>query len=246
MYLKGPLRSAVSDDFRPRVHDSDLLQIENGAGERIWRPIANPARVETSAFVDDGPAGFGLFQTPRRFEDYQDTEAHYHARPSAIVRPSGDWGRGAVMLVEIPTRDEFMDNVVAFWRPEAPLSSGTEHRFTYSITWTRDTPQAGDARAVVQSRSGRDHRRPGARRYVVDVSGSPDGLTPEITVPATVAVEGVSVFALPDGGGTRLTFLLLPAEEIDAADIRVALHDGRAHAASVWVHRWTRARDGGV
>ncbi len=246
MYLKGPLRSAVSDDFRPRVHDSDLLQIENGAGERLWRPIANPARVETSAFVDDGPASFGLFQTPRRFEDYQDTEARYHARPSAIVRPAGDWGRGAVMLVEIPTGDEFMDNVVAFWRPEVPLLAGTEHRFTYSITWTRAAPQDGAARAVLQSRSGLAHHRPGARRYVVDVTGGPDGLRPEITAPATVAIEGVSVFALPDGRGTRLTFVLLPGEGIDAADIRVALHDGQSSAPSVWVHRWTRARDGGV
>ena len=27
MYLKGPMLSAVSDDFRPRVHDSDVLAI---------------------------------------------------------------------------------------------------------------------------------------------------------------------------------------------------------------------------
>jgi glucans biosynthesis protein len=73
--------------------------IENGAGERLWRPISNPARLETSAFVDDGPVSFGLFQTARRFEDFEDTEARYHDRPSAIVRPPaigarrGDAGR---------------------------------------------------------------------------------------------------------------------------------------------------------
>ncbi len=53
MYLKGPMLAAVSDDFRPRVHDSDMLAIENGAGELIWRPIANPRNVETSVFEDD-------------------------------------------------------------------------------------------------------------------------------------------------------------------------------------------------
>jgi glucans biosynthesis protein len=137
MYLKGPLSASVSDDFRPRVHDSDVLLVENGAGERLWRPISNPARVETSAFLDDGPVSFGLFQTSRDFADFEDTEARYHDRPSAIVRPAGDWGRGAVMLVEIPTGDEFMDNIVAFWRPEAPLAPGSEHRFDYSISWTR-------------------------------------------------------------------------------------------------------------
>ncbi|KPQ16766.1 MAG: periplasmic glucans biosynthesis protein MdoG [Rhodobacteraceae bacterium HLUCCO18] len=245
MYLKGPLRASVSDDFRPRVHDSDLLLIENGAGERLWRPISNPARLETSAFLDDGPVSFGVYQTQRDFADFEDTEARYHDRPSAIVRPDGDWGRGAVMLVEIPTGDEFMDNIVAFWRPETPLAPGSEHRFAYSITWTRDAPASDAARAIVQSRSGREHDRPGARRYVIDITGPPDGLAPEITGPAAAHIDGISVFALPDGSGTRLTFLLSPGD-IDAADIRVVLRDGDTSDAPVWLHRWTRARDGGV
>ncbi len=241
MYLKGPLRSAVSDDFRPRVHDSDVLVIENGGGERLWRPISNPARVETSAFADDGPVSFGLFQSRRGFADFEDTEARYHDRPAAIVRPTGDWGRGAVMLVEIPTGDEFMDNIVAFWRPEAPLAAGSEHRFAYSLTWTRAAPGAGLSHAILQSRSGREHDRPGTRRYVIDIAGDAVGLAPEVTGPDTVEISGISLFPLPEGGGSRLTFLLTPGD-IDAAELRVGL-SGRA---PVWLHRWTRARDGGV
>lgn len=245
MYLKGPLRASVSDDFRPRVHDSDLLLIENGAGERLWRPISNPARVETSAFVDDDPASFGLFQSLRDFADFEDTEARYHDRPSAIVRPTEAWGRGAVMLVEIPTADEFMDNVVVFWRPEAPLAAGREHRFAYSITWTRSGPVAPNHRAILQSRSGREHDRPGARRYVIDVSGPPAGLRPDITGPETVDIDGISLFALPSGD-TRLTFLLRPGE-LASADIRVTLTGaGDTRPPLVWLHRWTRARDGGA
>lgn len=246
MYLKGPLRSAVSDDFRPSVHDSDVLLVENGAGERLWRPISNPARVETSAFLDDGPISFGLFQTPRDFTDFEDTEARYHHRPSAIVRPAEDWGRGAVMLVEIPTGDEFMDNTVAFWRPDVPLMPGSEHRFAYSITWTKDPPPAGSDRTILQTRSGREHDTPGARRYVIDVTGPPDGLSAEIAGPASVQIDGTSLFPLPGDGGTRLTFLLLPGE-VDAADIRLDLREADGSpAAPVWIHRWTRARDGGV
>lgn len=242
MYLKGPLRAAVSDDFRPRVHDSDVLRIENGAGETLWRPIANPARLETSAFLDDGPVSFGLFQSRRRFTDFEDTEARYHDRPAAVVRPSGDWGRGAVMLVEIPTSDEFMDNIVAFWRPEAPLATGSEHRFAYSLTWTRAAPGTGLPHAIAQSRSGREHDRPGTRRYVIDIAGNATGLAPEITGPDGVAITGVSLFTLPEGRGSRLTFLLTPGEA-RAADLRVTLG---ANGAPVWLHRWTRARDGGV
>ena len=245
MYLKGPMRAAVSDDFRPRVHDSDLLVIENGAGERLWRPIANPARIETSAFVDDGPAGFGLWQTPRSFEDFEDSEARYHDRPSAMVRPEGDWGRGAVMLVEIPTGDEFMDNIVAFWRPEAPLNAGSEHRFAYSLEWTRAAPLAGADRTVRQSRSGREHDRPGTRRFVVDFTGSAAGLAPDLSASAG-EVAGASLFDLPEGRGARVTFLLTPGAA-DAADLRLVLRDaGRQPAGPVWIYRWTRARDGGV
>ena len=89
--------------------------------------------MENSAFLDDDPVSFGLFQTPRAFTGFEDTEARYHDRPSAIVRPEGYWARGAVMLAEIPTGDGFMDNIIAFWRPEAPLSPGREHRFAKSI-----------------------------------------------------------------------------------------------------------------
>jgi glucans biosynthesis protein len=241
MYLKGPLRASVSDDFRPRVHDSDVLFVENGAGEKLWRPISNPARVQTSAFLDDGPVGFGLYQTARAFEDYQDTEARYHHRPNAMVRPLGHWGRGAVMLVEIPTGDEFMDNVVAFWRPEEPLAGGSEHRFDYRLTWTLAPPDTGGAR-IVQSRSGREHDRPGTRRYVIDFDSVAEGLSADVAALGAGEVSGLSVFPLPEGRGTRVTFLFAPGDA-DAEDLRLTL---RGAPAPVWLHRWTRARDGGV
>lgn len=245
MYLKGPMRAAVSDDFRPRVHDSDVLMVRNGAGETLWRPIANPARVETSALQDDGPRAFGLWQTPRAFEDFEDSEARYHDRPSALVEPLGDWGRGAVMLVEIPTGDEFMDNIVAFWRPEAPLAAGSEHRFAYRLTWTREGPGAEGLMPIRQSRSGREHDRPGTRRFVVDVAGPPDGLVADLSATAG-EVTGASVFALPEGRGTRVTFLLTPGTA-DTSDLRLVLRDASgAPSMPVWLYRWTRARDGGV
>ncbi|WP_412509430.1 glucan biosynthesis protein, partial [Roseovarius sp. SYSU LYC5161] len=250
MFLKGPMRSAVSDDYRPRVHDSDVLFIRNGAGEGLWRPIANPARLQTSAFVDDGPASFGLYQTPRRYADFEDTEARYHARPSAVVRPAGDWGKGAVMLVEIPTGTEFMDNVVAFWRPDRPLAAGSEHRFAYDIDWTVSPPETGPGAHVVQSRSGREHDRPGTRRFVIDLTGPTDGLTPDIRADKGAdkgaRIGGTGFFPLPDGSGARVTFLMTPGDA-DAVELRMVLRDAAGRAASpVWLHRWSRARDGGV
>ncbi len=248
MYLKGPMHGAASDDFRPRVHDSDVLFIENGAGERLWRPIANPTRIETSAFADTAPVSFGLYQTARDYEDFEDTEAQYQNRPSASVRPVGDWGDGAVMLVEIPTGTEFLDNIVAFWRPAAPLQAGSEHRFDYQLVWTKSPPDQAHPAAIVQSRSGREHEFPATRRFVVDFEGPAEGLTPDLSVsgPSQDLLTGLSLFALPEGRGTRATFLLTP-EEADALELRLILRDEAGTPLSpVWLHRWTRKRDGGV
>lgn len=246
MYLKGPLQSAVADDFRPHVHDSEVLFIENGAGERIWRPLANPARVETSVFMDDGPKSFGFFQTSRAYENFQDTEARYHDRPSARVEPLENWGDGAVILVEIPTGDEFMDNIVTFWRPRDALQPQSEHRFTYRLTWTLAPPATDALAQILQSRSGREHDRPGYRRFVIDVATTEEDPRPVLSAPEDVDVTGVSAFALPDGSGTRVTFLLGPGAR-DVADIRLSLRGPDDTPLSpVWIYRWTRARDGGV
>ncbi|MEM1377850.1 MAG: glucan biosynthesis protein G [Pseudomonadota bacterium] len=246
MYLKGPMLAAVSDDFRPRVHDSDVLAIENGVGETLWRPIANPAAVETSAFEDNSPKRFGLYQTPRTYADFQDTEARYHDRPSAYVEPLKDWGRGSVMLVELPTGDEFLDNIVTFWRPEEPLRGGGEYRFSYRLTWTRDAPETGHLPHIMQSRSGREHDRPGHRRYVIDVALAERDLDVLISTSDGAEIHGVSSFVLPDGSGTRVTFLLAPGET-NSAEMRMSLRasDGTPKSP-VWLSRWTRARDGGV
>ncbi len=246
MYLKGPMLAAVSDDFRPRVHDSDVLVIENGAGEVLWRPIANPRGLETSVFSDDSPARFGLYQTVRSFEDFEDTEARYHDRPSAFVEPLEPWGQGGVMLVELPTGDEYLDNIVAFWRPQEPLQPGAEYRYAYRLSWTREAPGTAGLPTILQSRSGEEHDQPGRRRFVVDVASSAVDAVPLISSSEGSTLTGVSAFALPDGQSTRITFLFDPGE-LEVAELRLSLRseDGTPHSP-VWLHRWTRARDGGV
>lgn len=246
MYLKGPMLSAVSDDFRPRVHDSDVLVIENGDGEYLWRPVANPTAVQTSVFVDVSPKRFGLYQTARHFEHFQDTEARYHDRPSVMIEPSEPWGEGAVMLVELPTDNEFLDNTVTFWRPRDALKPGNEYRYAYRLTWTDKAPALGVLPAFVQSRSGREHDRPGHRRFVIDLATLNHDAVPEISVTEGAEVLGVSAFAVPEQDSTRITFLLAPAD-LDSAEIRLSLRAADGTPLSpVWLHRWTRSRDGGV
>jgi glucans biosynthesis protein len=163
-------------DWRPQIHDSDGLAIWTGAGERIWRPLANPPRVTANAFVDHNPRGFGLMQRDRKFDDYQDDGVFYDRRPSAWVEPVGDWGAGSVQLVEIPTDSEIDDNIVAFWTPAAPVKAGAAMALRYRLYWTDEEPTPVGVARVVATRVGRGGRpgqppTPGVRKFVVDFEG---------------------------------------------------------------------------
>src|SRR5690606_9832552 len=56
------------------------------------------------------------------------------------VEPLGDWGEGSVDLVELPTKNEYFDNIVAFWRPKEPLEPGKSYDFAYRLHWCWDPP----------------------------------------------------------------------------------------------------------
>jgi len=166
-------------DWRPEIHDSDGLAIWNGDGERIWRPLNNPPTVRTNSFFTRNPKGFGLLQRDRAFHNYEDDGAFYHRRPSVWVEPLGDWGEGAVQLVEIPTNDEIHDNIVAYWLPQAAAQSGAERFFNYRLHWVGAEPYPPDTVGRVR------HTRigiggiPGQPRpkdtvkFVIDFSGGP-------------------------------------------------------------------------
>ena len=176
MFWYGQADPTRAVDWRPQIHDSDGLAIWTGAGERIWRPLANPPRVTTNAFADHNPRGFGLMQRDRKFDDYQDDGVFYDRRPSAWVEPVGDWGAGSVQLVEIPTGSEIDDNIVAFWTPAAPIRAGDSLALRYRLYWTDEEPAPVGVAKVVATRVGRGGRPgqpspPGLRKFVVDFEG---------------------------------------------------------------------------
>lgn len=173
------------EDWRPQVHDSDGLQLWTGDGERIWRPLNNPAEVRVSSFMDDNPRGFGLMQRDRRFESYLDG-VHYERRPSLWVEPLQDWGKGSVQLVEIPTDDEIYDNIVAFWVPEEEASAGSGFSFRYRLHWLADAPyQPERLGRVSETRIGQ--------------GGEPGKPRPEDTVRFVVEFDGAAIAGLDEG-----------------------------------------------
>ncbi|MEZ5584205.1 MAG: glucan biosynthesis protein G [Candidatus Competibacteraceae bacterium] len=212
MFFHGEPTERFMDDFRPEVHDSDGLLLALGSGEWLWRPLNNPTRLQTSAFRDNNPRGFGLLQRDRDFNDYQDLEAHYQQRPSVWVEPLGEWGPGFVELVEIPADAERYDNIVAFWVPEQPLDSNstftTEYRLYFALQLDRKPP-GGKTLATRIGAGGVIGSDPSRRLFVLDFGGPVLADLPEQTpIKALVSasagkIENVVVTKNPHTAGWR-------------------------------------------
>jgi periplasmic glucans biosynthesis protein len=230
------------DDFRPAVHDSNGLAIHNGQGEHLWRPLHNPAELQISTFVDTNPRGFGLMQRERDFRDYQDLEARYERRPSLWIEPIGDWGEGGVYLVEIPSREEIHDNIVAFWRPQGPLHAKGEYAFTYRQHWGWGKSQGAGVAEVSATRIGRGFD-PNLRLFVLDFTGdnlqsaNPASIRPMVSASGRT-IEHVVAQPNPEtGGGWRLSFELAPGRET-SIEMRAQLMSGDEMLSEVWLYRW--------
>jgi glucans biosynthesis protein len=234
------------DDFRPGVHDSDGLAMWNGRGERLWRPLTNPETLQISDFYDNNPRGFGLMQRQREFDDYEDLEARYERRPSCWVEPIGDWGEGAVQLIEIPTDKEIHDNIAAYWRPKVPLQAKGEYLFNYRLHWCGDNPfLPAELAQMRETRIGRVHQSEEQRLIVIDAVGGKLKETPfDDEVRAIISsnfgkIENAVVQPNPETGGWRISFQLTPGNE-SVIELRAQLVRGNELLSEVWVYRWTQ------
>ncbi|MFK7878221.1 glucan biosynthesis protein [Roseobacter sp.] len=244
MFLFDETMRQRFDDFRPAVHDNDGLLIHNGAGEVIWRPLANPLTLQISAFSDNNPRGFGLMQRPRNFRDYADLEALYHSRPAAWITPQEDWGPGSVTLVEIPADQEIFDNIVAYWRPSAPIVPGQSHRMNYLLDWGHDpAPKADMPLRVLNTAIG--GRPEGGKIVTIDFEDGP--LVPEdlerlgiVLRSSAGSVSPGLVQRNPETNGPRLAFTFKP-EDASLIEFRAQLRLDVAPLSEVWLYRWTTA-----
>lgn len=243
MYHYGSADATRLDDYRPNVHNSDGLLVWNGSGEWLWRPLVNPERLQYTAFTDHNPKGFGLLQRERNFSAYQDIDARFGDRPSVWVEPVGTWGEGSIDLIELPTRSEIYDNIVAFWRPKNPLAETASHYFHYRLFWCWEPPVRSTKAYVAETRVGA-LGKPENRHFVVDfVSGSScNGCNvPPFTANVSAGdgeVKNVAVQANPATGGQRVTFEFRPGRA-DQTDIRCELVQNGQMISETWIYRWT-------
>jgi glucans biosynthesis protein len=249
MYWYGENQRDRAPDWRPEIHDNDGLAISTGKGERIWRPLINPPHVQTNSFFDSGPKGFGLIQRDRDFNDYQDDGAFYNKRPGIWIEPKGDWGAGAVQLVEIPTNDEVHDNIVAYWLPQKPIRTGDALSFDYRLYWQNDEPNYPPELArVVATRIG----RPGipgaetwpanARKFAIDFEGGALARMAaryDITPVVTTAGKATDAYVNKLVGTERWRALFdVPVTGTPPVDLRCYLKLGDKTLSETWIYQY--------
>ena len=251
MFLCGMNDRRIDTDWRPAIHDSDGLQLHTGSGEWLWRPLVNAPTVRVNSYADEAPRGFGLMQRDRNFDHYQDDGVFYNRRPSVWVEPKGNWGRGSVMLVEIPAADETFDNIVAFWNPQDKPQRGQELLFGYRLYWCRYNPTVCPLAQVYATRDGiggivgQKHSY-FSWRFGVDFVGGDFGLLGEeahiepMISASRGTVEITSARPQHEIRGWRAMFdLKLTDDSLEPVNLRLFLALNGQPLTETWIYQYT-------
>ncbi len=253
MFFYGEASGFKGDtDFRPEIHDSDGLQVHARSGEWLWHPLVNPARLLFNAFGGGQPFGFGLMQRDTKFDHYQDLEARYDRRPSVWVTPRGDWGKGHLELVQLPTPTEYNDNIVAYWVPERAFEPGDTVTCAYTLAWHSASHRQSstgyvDATRIVKKSDG--------AMFIIDFAGDEfktlpanQKLTPDVWVSRGARITDTQLIQNPAAGGWRLVLHVqwdkagfmdgvLPNQK-PAIELRAFLKDNTRAVTETWSYTY--------
>ncbi|MCH5277429.1 MAG: glucan biosynthesis protein [Desulfovibrionaceae bacterium] len=244
MFLHSEMSGGARNDYRPEVHNSDGLLYRSADEIWHWRPLTNPGRLAVSSVPLENPRGFGLMQRDTDFDHYQDIGARFERRGSLWVEPTRDWGPGRLELIEIPSREDFHDNVTVFWVPDASwlAREGAEEgdalrdfvSFSYRLYWMTPgvTPHGlGKAVATWIFRSPKHSDRV---VFILDFEGEalkslpPDtGLSSLVESPAGFPALDKQLIKNPVTGGWRLQFSLQLPQPEGVVQSLLAAHDGQ-------------------
>lgn len=218
MFLYGEEKPRPAGDWRPEVHDSDGLLIASGAGEQIWRPLVNPQKLRLSYFEAENPRGFGLLQRDRSFSNYEDIETRHELRPNAWIAPIGNWGKGQIKLVEIPSQKETNDNIVAYWIPRTLPPAGQPIELAYKISFQSEDPIEASVGRVTATRVGIGDKDE-LRRFVIDFDGAKlkalpadTAVKPVISVGQDGQLVQQNIVKNSVTGGWRVAFQIKPSK----------------------------------
>ncbi|MBH1999536.1 MAG: glucan biosynthesis protein [Sphingomonadaceae bacterium] len=223
-------------DWRPEIHDSDMLSIASADGTAHCRPLVNPSTPLVSAFAERNPKGFGLLQRDRNFDHYQDDGVYYDRRPSLWATPSRPLGAGQARLYTFPTDSEYTDNVAAYWTPDAAPVSGKRIDLAYRLDWSASLSPASTGLAIVNNVWRGQGDQPDRDRLVIDFTGVPRDAKPDLwaDIKGGTLLKQAGYPVLGQDGLYR-TVLDVKRPQGASADIRLQLRSGN-RAFSEYVH----------
>jgi periplasmic glucans biosynthesis protein len=244
MFFHGETGRAKVLDYRPEVHDSDGLLVAPSPDDWRWRPLGNPDSLQITTLPMMNPHGFGLLQRDRSFHNYEDLESRFEMRPSMWVELKGEWGQGAVELIEIPTNAEANDNIVTAWIPAEPIAAKKELVRSYAVrAFVEDDHIPPLARVVATRLSLRNPGFENAIRVIVDFAG---GTLPTLPDDAPLVAEAavnpgrlvqLNLQRNVVSGGWRVSFLFEPKSG-DATELRLFLRREQEILTETWTWRW--------
>lgn len=224
MFLYSETTNGSRNDYRPEVHNSDGLLSTADENTWVWRPLSNPERLAINSFAMENPRGFGLMQRDDSFEHYQDFNARYELSPSVWIAPQKDWGAGRLELVEIPSKEDIHDNIMAYWVPDAPVTApgpgqntepGADAPFmacAYTLYWMAPNVTPHSLGRAVATRMVRSPDE-GTVRFIIDFESealntlpADTGLSSIVETPEASQLLEKQLDKNPVTGGWRLQF----------------------------------------
>ena len=238
MFFHGENSTQHYGDYRPEVHDSDGLLIQQGQHWQ-WQPLAEVPYFNLQTTPVAELSGFGLMQRDREFEHYQDLEANYHQRPGVWVEPLNDWGKGAIRLLRLHTESDIVDNMVAYWT--VPNGS-VPQVLKYRLSWRSEDPAQHQLGKVVATRTTNravdglpGHQ--GRIRFIIDFNQLPKfkgSLKAIVSVDGPADTKPLVIQANPHLKGWRVIAQIYPKTCEKPIFFSIQLTDGRNPVTEMW------------
>jgi len=188
-----------------------------------------------------------MLQRDGEWANYLDAEANYHKRPGLWVTPETGFDKGHLEIVEIPTKSEIHDNIVAFWTPELAFGAGSSRYFSYTLKTVEQNPFQSQFASVVRTRQGKavlpgdefkNDKLNTTRQFSVDFSVPKsmvfDGETTKLVVQgANGSISEQRLFPVADGQEWRAMFFVAPKQK-QTADMRAYIEQNGKRISEVW------------
>jgi glucans biosynthesis protein len=239
MFFHGENSTQRYGDYRPEVHDSDGLLVQQADQNWLWQPLAEVPYFNVGAIPSKQLKGFGLMQRDRDFNNYQDLEAWYHTRPSVWVEPLEEWGSGQVKLMRLHTESDTTDNIVAFWQSDAGMQFKRLH---YRLSWRSTDPETHKLGKVVATRVTNKavDSMPGHTnriRFIIDFNQLPalkEPPTAIITINGKAQAKPAVVQENPYIKGWRVIAVVFPDSCAEPINLSVQLTNGGNPLTETW------------